>query len=343
MKLHALQYLRAIAALVVVYSHACIQVPEYKAHVMEFGSFGVDIFFVISGFIMLYISKPNHKPKAFIVNRARRVAPLYWFFTLLMAVIFLIRPSLFANAELRVQALVQSLFFIPHFSDAHPGEVWPIVAPGWSLNYEMYFYALFAASLFLAQRYRLWFISAAILGVFLLAHAIDGSGPFSKFFTDGVVFEFIFGMLLAKAWLSGFRLSSRAGVVLFISGFALLILHSQGQLLASLNMPGIISYGIPATMVVAGTLYIQMPKSDFGLLLGDASYALYLSHIFVLGLLRQVLPPLLGDGPMAAYIFVGVSMVLCLIVSIPVHLYIDNWLLREERLSPSRAPKQREA
>jgi len=343
MRLHALQYLRAIAALVVVYSHACIQVPEYEPHVMEFGSFGVDIFFVISGFIMLYISKPSHTPRAFIANRIRRVAPLYWFFTLLMAVIFLVMPSVFANTELRIEALVQSLLFIPHFSSAHAGEVWPIVAPGWSLNYEMYFYALFALSLYLAQQYRLWFISAAILAVFLLAHALNTGGAFSTFFTDTVVFEFIFGMLLAQAWLSGVRLSPKLGVILILLGFALLLLHSQGLGLAAMDMPGIFINGIPATMVVAGTLFIKMPEYKLGLLLGDASYALYLSHIFVLGLLREILPPFLGNGPMAAIMFVGLSLIVCLVVSIPVHLFVDNWLLRQERLSPQSHPKQREA
>lgn len=343
MRLHALQYLRAIAALVVVYSHACIQVPEYQPLLMEFGSFGVDIFFVISGFIMLYISKPSHTPGAFIANRVRRVAPLYWFFTLLIAVIFLIRPSVFANTELRVQALIQSLLFIPHFSLAHPGEVWPIVAPGWSLNYEMYFYALFALSLYMAQQFRLWFISAAIIAVFVLAHVLDTGGAFSTFFADDVVFEFIFGMLLAKAWLSGVRLPSGAGAALVVLGFALLILHSQGLALAAFDLPGVVTNGLPATMVVAGTLYFSLPENKLGLLLGDASYALYLSHIFVLGLLREILPPLLGTGQMAALLFVAISLLLCLVISIPVHLLVDNWLLKRERLAPPVAPKQREA
>ncbi len=343
MRLHSLQYLRAIAALVVVYSHACIQVPAYRAQLMEFGSFGVDIFFVISGFIMLYISKPHHTPKAFIANRIRRVAPLYWFFTLLMAVIFLILPSVFANTELRVEALIQSLFFIPHFSDAHPGEVWPIVAPGWSLNYEMYFYAVFALSLFAAQKYRLWIISVVIIAVFVLAHALNSNSALSEFFTDTVVFEFIFGMLLAYAWQRGFRLPSWLGAILLIVGFALLIMHSQNVALAALDLPGIVTYGIPATMVVAGTLFIKLPENGFGILLGDASYALYLSHIFVLGLLRIVLPPILGDDFTAAILFVLISLVVCLTASIPIHQYIDNWLLKQERLGHGPTVKQREA
>lgn len=338
MRLHALQYLRAIAALVVVYAHACIQVPEYHAQVMEFGSFGVDIFFVISGFIMLYISKPNHTPGAFMVNRIRRVAPLYWFFTLLMVAIFIVMPSVFSKADISAETVFKSLFFIPHFSSAHPGEIWPIVAPGWSLNFEMYFYLLFALSLFAKENLRLILITVAITGIFLLATFSQSEGPIAQFLSDDVVFEFIFGMLLAYAWKRGWRLSSMAGAALFVVGFALLILHSQKIGLGNTNALGIIVNGIPATMVVAGTLFIKLPENKFLVLLGDASYALYLSHIFVLGLLRKVLPPILGDGQIAAYLFVAIAMIVCLIVSIPAHSLIDNWLLRQERLSALRSP-----
>ena len=343
MRLHALQYLRAIAALVVVYAHACIQVPAYNAQLVEFGSFGVDIFFVISGFIMLYISKPSHTPGAFIMNRVRRVAPLYWFFTLLMAAIFLIMPSVFAKTELSAEILIKSLFFIPHFSSAHPGEVWPIVAPGWSLVFEMYFYLLFALSLFAREQLRLILITAAITGIFIIAHLTNNGSAFSQFFSDNVVFEFIFGMLLAYAWKRGWRLSPGIGAVLFVLGFALLLMHSQNLGLAAFALPGILLHGIPATMVVAGTLFVTLPENKLGVLLGDASYALYLSHIFVLGLLRKILPPVLGDGPIAAYLFVAISLVVCLIVSVPVHHYIDNWLLRHERFSALKSPTHREA
>lgn len=343
MRLHALQYLRAIAALVVVYSHACIQVPAYRAQLIEFGSFGVDIFFVISGFIMLYISKPDHTPVNFMLNRFRRVAPLYWFFTLLMALIFLVMPSVFTNTELRAEALIKSLLFIPHFSGAHPGEIWPIVAPGWSLNYEMYFYLVFALSLFTAMRYRLVLISLVIFAVFIFARMNLTGGPINQFFADDVVFEFVFGMLLAYLWKRGVRFSSAFGYFLFVAGFVLLMLYSQRAALGGSELPGILIKGVPAAMIVAGTLFINIRESKLGVLLGDASYALYLSHIFVLGLMRFVLPPLLGDGQVAAYLFVGISLVVCLVVSVPIHTYIDNWLLRHERFSTVRAPSHNEA
>jgi len=325
MRLHALQYLRAIAALAVVYSHAVTQVDAYEPLLKHAGSFGVDIFFVISGFIMIYIAKPGNTFGKFMINRARRVIPLYWFFTLLMAVILLLLPSVFKATRFDLEALLLSLAFIPHWSMVTATEAWPIVAPGWSLNFEMYFYFIFALSLFFIEKYRIAFITIVITGVFLLATFMDtGESPITHFFAKSMVFEFVFGMVLAYAWKKGFRLSSGVAWVLLVVGTVMLFLH--------LPVPRIVEYGIPSLLIVTACLYINVGESRFGVLLGDASYALYLCHIFVLGLLRKVLPPFLGEGQSAAILFVVISIIVCTIASLFVHHYIDNWLLREERL-----------
>ena len=328
-KLHALQYLRAFAALVVVYSHAVMQVDHYSVRLPEFGSFGVDIFFVISGFIMVYIARPDDTPTRFFVNRVRRVVPLYWFFTLLMAAILLLRPDLFKNTVYDTLELTKSLFFVPFYSSAHPGELWPVVAPGWSLNYEMYFYLLFALSLLFAARLRVAMITAAIIVVFLAASWLQPTGnglgaALDGFLGDAIVFEFVFGMVLALLWKRDvLTLSPRTGALLLLAGLVLLFLK--------LPLPRVFEYGVPALMIVMGCLFIEVPKNRLLLLLGDASYSLYLSHIFALGLFRKVLPPLLDGLPMAHWWFVALSLVGCLIVSVFVHWFVDNWLLRRER------------
>jgi exopolysaccharide production protein ExoZ len=311
-----------------VYSHTVIQVQDYLQFLPEFGSFGVDIFFVISGFIMVWISKPTDTPLHFIWNRIRRVVPLYWFFTLLMAIILLLLPSVFKNTVFDLSALMRSLAFLPGYSVAYSDQVWPIVAPGWSLNYEMYFYLIFALSLLVASRFRILFISAVILGVFLLANSLNNKSAMQLFYSESIVFEFIFGMLLAVAWKRGLRLPASTGLWLILLGFSLLFL----QLPAS----RIIEFGLPSLLVVTGCLYAQATEVRWAVVLGDASYALYLSHIFSLGVLRKALPPLLGDGPVAAWIFVVISLIVCTAISVVVHFGIDNWLLRRERFEPFR-------
>lgn len=325
MKLHALQYLRAVAALAVVYSHISIQVDGYKQYLADVGSFGVDIFFVISGFIMVYISKPTDKPMAFMINRVRRVVPLYWFFTFLMAGILLILPNVFKATVFQWDTLLLSLTFIPHWSVAHDGFVWPIVAPGWSLIFEMYFYSVFALSLLLAQRFRLLFVIVVISTVFLLATLMNtGESAFYRFFAKSMVFEFILGMLLAVAWKRGFTLPSSTCWYLLALGFSILLLSLPG--------PRIVEYGIASLIIVAACLFINVKEYSWGVLLGDSSYSLYLSHIFTLGLLRKFLPPLLGEGQLSAYLFVLISLFACVMVGIYTHKIVDNWLLRHERL-----------
>ena len=334
MRLHALQYLRAVAALAVVYSHSIIQVENYEQYLMHAGSFGVDIFFVISGFIMIYIAKPDDTPTAFFANRIRRVVPLYWFFTFLMAAILLAMPSVFKATVFQWDSFLFSLGFIPHWSVAYPGFVWPIVAPGWSLIFEMYFYLVFAVSLLLAVRYRVLFISLFITAVFTIGTQFnDGQSAAAQFFAQSMVFEFLLGMFLAVAWKRGFRLPSSTAWFLLVFATCLLFLD--------LPVPRIIEFGVPSLLIVMACLFVHIKQYDWAVLLGDASYALYLSHIFTLGIMRKVLAPLLGEGPMAAYLFVVISLVVCIFVSIYIHKYIDNWLLRSERFRfiGNRAPQ----
>lgn len=325
MRLHAIQYLRAIAALAVVYSHATQGYAPYEAVLPYAGVFGVDIFFVISGFIMVWIARDTDRPVAFFVNRVRRVVPLYWFFTLLLALIMLVLPSVMDNASLEIGALVQSLLFFPHWSATHPGEPWPLLAPGWSLNYEMYFYLLFAASLFLRPTWRVAFIIGMITLVYAAALAIGGDSALSSFLLETIVFEFALGMLLALAFKRGLRLPPAAGWGMILLALAWLLVDPQWI--------HILRYGIPALLIVAGCLYLNLGENKLGVLLGDSSYALYLSHIFVLGVLRKILPPFLGDSTVSAWLFVVIACLICVVAGIVVHVVIDNWLLRHERVS----------
>lgn len=325
MKLYALQYLRAVAAIAVVYSHIAIQVDSYGQYLAHVGSFGVDIFFVISGFIMVYISRPSDTPLAFMVNRIRRVVPLYWFFTILMACILLIMPSVFKATIFEWETFLLSLGFIPHWSVAHEGFVWPIVAPGWSLVFEMYFYAVFALSLLLADRFRLPFMVLLISTIFMLAAMINtGESAVIQFFSESMVFEFVFGMLLAVAWKRGITLPSNTCWCLLVLSFSILLLDLSG--------PRIFTYGIASFFIVTACLFIKVKQYNWAVLLGDSSYSLYLSHIFTLGILRKFLPPLLGEGQSSAYLFVALSMFICIVVGIYTHKIVDNWLLRHERL-----------
>ncbi len=339
-RLHSLQYLRAFAALAVVYSHAVQQHDVFKPWLPYYGDVGVDVFFVISGFVisgfvMVWIARDSDTPANFFNKRLRRVVPLYWFFTFLMALLFFLLPSAFRGTELGLNQLIQSLLFIPHWSVGHEGKVWPLVVPGWSLNYEMFFYLVFALSLWLPSAWRVGVTCLVIVAVFTLANLSPTGTAIQAFLKQSIMLEFILGMLLAlcfKRWPSSSRF---LGWMATLVGVLFLVLQ---PMFFSEALPRVIQFGFPALFIVAGFLYLPMVKSRFGLLLGDSSYALYLSHTLVLGGLRVVLPiHYFGNGPIAAWAYLMTALVVCVVAGIVVHYIIDNWLLKMQRLSFLRA------
>jgi hypothetical protein len=147
--LQSIRTLRGLAALLVVGFHAA----EKAGLSFKVGAIGVDLFFVISGFIIWVVTAQRPAtPGTFLLNRAIRVVPLYWTITLLVAGLALLVPSLLASRVLDPARLLASLLFIPHLDAA--GMPWPLLAPGWTLNHEAFFYLVFAAGLLLPRPAR---------------------------------------------------------------------------------------------------------------------------------------------------------------------------------------------
>src|SRR5829696_2873445 len=157
----SIQYLRGVAALMVVYTHASVQTQRYADVELPFsahGAAGVDIFFVISGFIMWMTTigdTPTSKPLPFISRRISRIVPLYWVLTTGIVIVGLVRPDLLSSTVITVWHVLASFFFIPYPHPADNGSLVPVLIPGWTLNYEMFFYAIFACSLTVKPKFRL--------------------------------------------------------------------------------------------------------------------------------------------------------------------------------------------
>ena len=130
-----------------------------------FGQAGVDIFFVISGFIMWVTTHDRPTtPLRFMTNRIVRIVPLYWLITLAVAAMAFAVPSLFRGVVLTPEHVIKSLLFIPHYYPGMPTRVWPLLLPGWTLNYEMVFYLVFAIALLLPRRLMIPLIAASLHG-----------------------------------------------------------------------------------------------------------------------------------------------------------------------------------
>jgi len=157
--------------------------------VIGFGHFGVDIFFVISGFVMMLSTEMT--ADKFFLKRIVRIVPTYWFFTIGVFLIALILPDVLKNTTANPVHLIKSFFFVPF--DKNGVGVTPILALGWTLNYEMYFYLLFAIALKLNRNYRGELATFMLVAVYALTQNTH-TLPLS-FYSSDIVFEFSLGIV----------------------------------------------------------------------------------------------------------------------------------------------------
>lgn len=296
--LRSIQYLRAIAAMMVAYFHAIDQIPAYRPLFDRYllGNLnlasGVDIFFVISGFIMM-ISNGNSRPGSFAIRRIIRIVPLYWFLTAALAMLALWAPVQFRTTVVSAAAVTKSLLFIPYLNPGHPGEVFPLLVPGWSLNLEMFFYLIFAFVLLAPGRWRLWIVGAIFGALVSWGLAAKGAvAPEILFYTDVRLLEFWLGMLIAHFTLkNSLHVSPAAAIALMAGGFAVLLTgFPVDYLVRGSFVRAILGNVLPSAAVIVGAIAAErggwVGKHPWLHWMGDASYSIYLTHIFSLGAAR---------------------------------------------------------
>jgi exopolysaccharide production protein ExoZ len=284
--IYNIQVLRAFAATSVVFLHVSSNAGLSLSP--SFGAFGVDVFFVISGYIITYVAFRD--PAQFMRKRIIRIVPAYWTVTLLVYGVALFGPSLVRHTSTDPALLVSSLFFIPHDTAHGPS---PTLALGWTLNYEMYFYLLFAIGLALSKRYSSVIAMLLILGIMALTDVIGPRSQAAAYYGQAIVLEFVYGILIyhlfrfaaPSAARPGRQKDAGFGLALVLIGVAILFLvvgEATGH-----DGPRFAAKGLAAAALVAGALlletrYVFAWRNKAILLLGEASYVLYLIHPFVL-------------------------------------------------------------
>ncbi|WP_158601964.1 acyltransferase family protein [Pararobbsia silviterrae] len=289
LSLHSIQYLRAVAALMVVMLHLGLQWQRlgYAGPWPGWLAGGVDIFFVISGLIM-WITTADRPMTAtdFYARRLIRIAPLYWLLTAATVAIMLVAPHAIQSSHFDVWHVVASFLFLPSINTV-TGQIEPVLIPGWTLNYEMLFYVVFGLSLRWRAPWRLA-SCALLLGAPIVWHAWTGQGHgVWLFYTSDAMLEFVLGMMLGWMYLrGGLRWGRLAGWGLIVCGVIALAYFGG---LGYARLP---SMGVPAFAIVAGALTLEraraVPRWRALHALGDASYSLYLSHPIVLSASEQL-------------------------------------------------------
>ncbi len=301
--LKSIQFLRGVAVILVLlfhlFSQACLpdkNCPSGDSFFFE-GYAGVDIFFVISGFIMVYISwtaKPGLIEAAkFFRKRVYRIYPIWWIFASLMILASYIIYGQFAPPDYATGTdifpyLVKSYLL-------YPQSEFPVLAIGWTLIHEMLFYTLFSICFIFGRRVLFIFLliwSLLILGTLALAEPIAHAGNIFELFLSPLNIEFILGCLIGYLYCKNIM---RYASVCLIMGTGLFIIafyiggYTTGP---GFYFTRVVVYGLPSAMIIYGLVNLEK-KAGLNIPsplihLGNISYSLYLSHMLVILSLREI-------------------------------------------------------
>ncbi|SJZ92648.1 acyltransferase family protein [Consotaella salsifontis] len=277
-----IQMLRALAALGVVGHHIIDSlnnyIGNYNIHI-DVGARGVDIFFVISGYIMAYTAMTSQtSPLRFATDRIFRIVPIYYILTLAASAALISGFKLFGQS-FSAQELLLSLSFIPY---PHG----PILFVGWTLNYEMFFYAIFCMSLFFDN--RIMSLTVSMLSIVVLCALHSHMSGALKTLSDPIIIEFALGIALLFI-LRTTRTPPLIAGMIGLSGFAGLVVPEFVALGAG-SYRAVVATS--AFLIVYSAISLEgsgrYTRSSLVLLLGNASYSLYLIHPFVLQVIGKI-------------------------------------------------------
>lgn len=294
-KIINIQALRGIAALLVVCFHLIPLEEKYGAGesvlpgIFKHGMFGVDLFFVISGFIMTSITRGQFQSASnaseFLYHRASRIYPTYWFYSALVLIIFLIRPE-WVNSAQGNQVNILSSFLL------WPESTLPLINVGWTLIHEVYFYIVFSVLLVFLPEKRLG-LALLLWAVAVVAadFSMATNNPVLNLVAHPLTLEFIAGCFLAilfhkdTGWKFTVFLAISSAIV-----FVILTGLNKSEIPSDWWRVGI--YGVPAAAILYCLVVAERENivlNRYLAKLGDASYSIYLVHVLVLSAVGKAL------------------------------------------------------
>lgn len=269
-----IQILRGLAALLVVIRHGTKEINQFN---FEVGQFGVDLFFVISGFV-IYLTSKNINWSLFAKKRLVRILPLYW----LVSGIALLGAVLLNKAEISelLTHFVFSLLFIPH------GDLFPTLYVGWTLNFEMWFYILFGSLIFfkaeLLKGTTVSLLTAVCIGLIIFSlQSWEVTAPTVPLLP--ITLEFLAGVWIAHFYSSSFHLDRGACLGLLAAAVVWLFIAPAA---GAYTIWRPLAWGVPSVFIVLAFLGFEKRVAFRNMatlmLVGNASYAIYLIHPLII-------------------------------------------------------------
>jgi len=338
--LYNIQLLRGIAVLLVVLFHIMSVERKYGgksyllSNITNFGMIGVDIFFVISGFIMVVVTQGYYKniKKAFefLYNRIARIYPTYWFYTLLVLIVYLIKPTMVNSSQgNRVDILASFLLL--------PSDVLPLVMVGWTLIYEMFFYIIFFLMLlFLPQKHLFKALISWIGFIIFLNLTFNYNNPYFRLISDPLTIEFILGSIMAICFYKvNKKVSNIFLIVVVIFSFVISIFIyynyflSKGVIFIS-GWDRVAVFGVPSVCIVFAFVLLERNGISINFIItkiGDASYSIYLSHLLTLNVIGRIWSKFSTNSIWDNYIMLPILLISSIIVGMFSYKYIEKPLI----------------
>ena len=377
-KLNSIQALRGIAALSVFLCHVMAIEEAHSERGAKLtdlwinGAHGVDLFFVISGFIMVWVAADVQRGLApagdFLFSRATRIYPLWWLFAIAMVFFFFTMKGTFWDAP-RISAaeLNGPLHLIKSFL-LWPQPEHPVLGVGWTLVHEMYFYVAFALLILLMPaRFRphgiiAWSIAVIIGAIAGLSDHFSGNVVELIFYP--MTLQFTLGAMVGYAIKSGWRKHAFACAILGASGLLIPFLNldipttkAAFSVLGDESFSGLslvwrrtVFYGIPTALLIYGLVSLELERGlgrwvpKLMVDLGDWSYSLYLAHTLTISAIGRVTYTLFEPGPLVTPLYLIVVTVGTILISAATYRWFERpsiRLFRRWRRTPTASASDR--
>jgi exopolysaccharide production protein ExoZ len=345
-QIFSIQLLRAIAVCLVAYAHSIdlvgyLNINSFQAsykYLENFGAIGVDIFFIISGFIMVYVSGNIDNFSKIITFFKKRMIRLY---TLYIPLTFLL--MFYKHPD--VSTILKNILLLPIF-DTGTIFLLPSINIAWTLSFELFFYIIFTISLIIHKKMHNIVAIIILLTFVFLGTIINFNEVHLVFLTNPILLEFVLGIILGLIYTNKIKIPLSVVFLIFITAilqFVLLINNGYSNIseaYLTLNGSGsflrVYLWGIPSFLLVTSILFITQHQNQTSIhkfsfikkifiLIGDASYSIYLIHTFLFSAILHFNDLFMNiqNGDLLIFLFLSFSIFLgCLI-----YIFIEDPLL----------------
>jgi len=335
--LYNIQALRAFAAYAVVCHHilGIDQIRKLFA-TPHFGATGVNVFFVISGLIIARTTECPISPANFLYHRIVRIVPIYWALTSVTLILLVSGFAPFGHHQpTDWREAITSFLFVPDFRPGIDKPNGPALFVGWTLNFEMMFYGMFAVALLGPRDRRLVVVTIAILGLWL-AHFVSAS-EYVRWLGDDIILCFAAGVTL---WRANLAISPTKCVFLILAGLLILASPDLNSAIKTMQHRELL-LAIGAAMLVSGAVGLERSGLHLskGALVeqGNASYSLYLIHPFVIQAIGKLATKTgVNQSVVGLSATVALMFIVSLLVGTVFHRRIESpltALLRRQRIT----------